>query len=592
MKNLFLPLLLCCFHLAVSQNKFANNWLLSGIGLNFNTNPVSILPNVPTKVSPFGSSFSDENGNLLFYTDGTIIYDRQNRPMPNGRNILCSSFGTTLHTSGNGELAVIMPNPTNKNLFYVFVNGHTYCGLSYSIVDMRLNGGFGDVTQKNIRLIERTNQGMVATIGNNCINSWVVVHHHIENIYYSFRINENGVNHNPVRTQIGTKFGLAGGLFLSPDSRKLVSLESLTDTSPPDPVFLYDFDVNTGNITNRRMIAEKYLFTMEFSPNSQFLYANYRAMNNTCFNLMQLDLTLPNDQIINSAVGIVCTRNNLFLNIRLAPDNKIYLIPQYYLNSNEPLKYLHTIENPNEKGANCNFRENAITLPAPPRNDDWGVFPFFARNNQLNTEGIIHNSICKTLTVNFKAPIVASTYLWNFGDNTTSTVQNPTKTYTQAGTYLVKVKIGSCEFAKTITIQKPATLNPKPALNLCPAETGNFGISPETGYTYRWFPDTGLSAANIANPSIILDNQADTVRKITYKVIATSSTNGCKDSASMVVSVSPALKKIAAGKDTTICHLQVYRLAPAGGVAPQPPAGGIISPPAGANLVGVLPYLT
>jgi len=53
-----------------------------------------------------------------------------------------------------------------------------------------------------------------------------------------------------------------------------------------------------------------------------------------------------------------------------------------------------------------------------------------------------------------------SSWLWDFGDNTTSTTQNPTKTYTAAGTYNVKLSVVNdigctADSTKTFTITTP-----------------------------------------------------------------------------------------------------------------------------------------
>jgi len=67
----------------------------------------------------------------------------------------------------------------------------------------------------------------------------------------------------------------------------------------------------------------------------------------------------------------------------------------------------------------------------------WGVIPF---------------------TVNFTSSSSgASSYLWNFGDNTTSNVQNPSHTYTNSGTYTITLLINSdspdyCVDSTSITI--------------------------------------------------------------------------------------------------------------------------------------------
>lgn len=93
------------------------------------------------------------------------------------------------------------------------------------------------------------------------------------------------------------------------------------------------------------------------------------------------------------------------------------------------------------------------------------------------------------------------TYSWNFGDATTSTQANPTKTYASAGTYTVTLtttgNLGSHTVSKTVTVSSPVvsgfTVN-----NANQALTGNsfeFTTSSPGSYTYSWDFGDGQSAS-------------------------------------------------------------------------------------------------
>ena len=47
---------------------------------------------------------------------------------------------------------------------------------------------------------------------------------------------------------------------------------------------------------------------------------------------------------------------------------------------------------------------------------------------------------CGPLTVKFTAPAGVSSYFWDFKDGSTSILENPTRTFTQAGNYLVEFR--------------------------------------------------------------------------------------------------------------------------------------------------------
>jgi PKD repeat protein len=57
----------------------------------------------------------------------------------------------------------------------------------------------------------------------------------------------------------------------------------------------------------------------------------------------------------------------------------------------------------------------------------------------------------------------ATNYLWNFGDGSTSTISNPTHTYTLAGSYLLTLKATGPDGEETVC--KLLTVEPAPAAN-------------------------------------------------------------------------------------------------------------------------------
>ncbi len=95
------------------------------------------------------SSISDRFGNLLFYSDGTTVWNRNHIVMQNGNGLFGDSSST--------QSAIIVPKPDDQNIYYIFtvdnaLDGNNF-GLNYSIIDISLDGGFGAVTEKNINLI-------------------------------------------------------------------------------------------------------------------------------------------------------------------------------------------------------------------------------------------------------------------------------------------------------------------------------------------------------------------------------------------------------------------------------------------------------
>jgi hypothetical protein len=96
-----------------------NIWYFgSYAGISFNRVKQGTIPyalnNSAMLTSEACASICDANGNLLFYTNGQTIYNRNHTVMVNGD-------GLNGHTSAF-QGALIVPQPGSDSLFYVFKN--------------------------------------------------------------------------------------------------------------------------------------------------------------------------------------------------------------------------------------------------------------------------------------------------------------------------------------------------------------------------------------------------------------------------------------------------------------------------------------
>ena len=129
---------------------------------------------------------------------------------------------------------------------------------------------------------------------------------------------------------------------------------------------------------------------------------------------------------------------------------------------------------------------------------------------------------------------------WSFGDGTTSTATNPTKTYSTAGTYIVKLIVtnaSGCKDSLTETITFSNT--PIAAFNVvgsatCSSSLGIAFNNTSTGNIASYFWNFGDgTTSTLTNPT----KQYSVAGNYAIKLIVISA-NGCKDSTSQVVSVS------------------------------------------------------
>src|ERR1700741_32877 len=138
---------LCIFFLFLAglclSQKQTNFWYFGTLaGLDFNSGAPVFMTNGALNTAEGSSSISDAAGNLLFYTDGVSVWNKNHVQMPNGSGLQGAASTT--------QSALIIPNPGNPNLFYIFTLPDEGSGnFCYSVVNMSLLSGTGDVTIKN-----------------------------------------------------------------------------------------------------------------------------------------------------------------------------------------------------------------------------------------------------------------------------------------------------------------------------------------------------------------------------------------------------------------------------------------------------------
>jgi len=428
-------------------------------GLDFNSGaPVTLLDGA-LNTREGCATISDFNGNLLFYTDGITVWNRNHLPMPNGNGLLGDPSAT--------QSAIIVPNPGNPNLYYIFTADKLKLenGINYNVVDITLNGGLGDVIQKNIQLVTPASEKLTAVTHANGTDVWVLTHDAFGDAYMAYLVTTAGVNPTPVISNLGIHltnyfyeddYHAIGYIKVSPNGEKVAAAHAGLN------VDVMDFDTATGVLTNAVAIlnaTEEYkgFFGIEFSPNSRFLYTN--SSNFT--ELYQYDLEAVD--IKNSVVSLNTTEIT-FGALQLGIDGKIYLTE--YLRPT-----LSVIENPNVKGVASNLNYSSIDLGG--RLGVLGLPPFITSYFLVN---IMVDGFCLGNPTTFESSISANpvSILWDFGDGNTSTLENPSHTYATAGDYTVSVTVTTASETKmetrNITIFETPIATTPPNIEVCVTE--------------------------------------------------------------------------------------------------------------------------
>lgn len=527
MKKLYLALctLIVCIY-SHAQNGQANNWYFGTYaGLTFNTTPPTALTNGALTTGEGCAAMSDPNGNLLFYTDGIRVWNRNHVQMTNGTGLLGDPSAA--------QSAMIVPKPGNPNFFYVFTvaaQGNP-AGFRYSEVDLTLNGGLGDVVAgtKNTLLFAPSVEKCTSVKHANGLYVWVIAHsiddddNINDNRYYAYLVTCNGVSA-PVTSDVGSQEGWPGWgcLTASPDGTKLATAMRSVGFE------LLDFSNVTGVVSNPVFLNQaNQCYGVSFSPDNSKLYGLQIGTGN----IYQWDVQAGTPAAIQASgvqIGTAGGTGSPYRGgtMQIGPDGLIYIC-QY----GQP--FLSTINSPNAAGVACNLQFNTVDLLG--RNSVLGLPPFI--QSYFDTTAVISYigvaGDCPNSQIDFTIGgnvTYFDSVRWYFGEPSsgaanTSGLLTPNHAYASAGTYDVTlIRYLDC-ISDTTTRQ--VLINPTPATPVlssnspvCPGSAINLSTA-VTGVTYSWTGPNGFS--NTAqNPSIAAATNANSG---IYSLVVTQ--NGC-----------------------------------------------------------------
>ncbi len=293
--------------------------------------------------------------------------------MPSGNSLVSFS------TSSTTQAAVIVPVIGSSTQYYIFslqyigavTTGST--NLAYSIIDMSLNNGLGDViaSETGIPLNSNLSEKMIAITGENK-NIWLIIHQRDIAQFQAYNITSKGINNTPIISNVGTFSGNDcygfGVLKASPDQKKIVCqcyqlISSYMGTE------LYDLDPATGLLSNCTVLdSTTSQYGAEFSPDNSKLYTQESLQFDSMI-IWQYNLNMPtSSEIRNSKVEIARLSTNNGTDLKLGPDGKIY----FYGSSDSSWstgssEYLDCISNPNMAGDSCGYIYHDVRLLARTR---------------------------------------------------------------------------------------------------------------------------------------------------------------------------------------------------------------------------------
>lgn len=372
-----------------------NHWQLGVSDVNFTTNP----PTVSTIANngQYGkASISDNNGNLLFYTDGQKVWNKNHVIIPDGNPF---AYPYVLGV-------VIVPNPANSSQYYIFrsiVESSLGSSLSsfytYSIVEFNVSNPLGIllninnnpeiplVTNYSLRLNDALNNQISnqfyfnpLTVAKNFNNDgyWIIIQN--QNKILSYRLDSLGFNNIPVEStftnsqtndygvnlaSIGTDIkGKSYSDFkISPSNAKLGGLTfasrggtQVFGGPPTSSFYTIDFDSSTGQLSNHVFVYSETNITtgfiinnFEFSNNSDNVYLVRFPSRLTNISTPLGEIIVKNLSNISNPIRIINQFNNSttfpsFFNYLQRDKYGNIIVSSTYSNLSRNL-FLHKIDN-------------------------------------------------------------------------------------------------------------------------------------------------------------------------------------------------------------------------------------------------------
>lgn len=437
----------------LSTAKVGARWYFGkNAGLNFNTLPPAAVTNGAINTLEGCASICDNSGNLIFYTDGITVFNKNHAAMPLG-------FPLDGDPSA-AQSAVIVPKPGSNTEYYIFTvpfRDNNAIGLKYSIVDMSLNAGLGDVPIKNVPLFQPSTERLAAVPHENGIDYWTLAHEWNSDAFYAYKTSATGLNLTPVVSNAGSpivgtgtedaigtiKFNLTGKAFVLTQFFsgvvELFGFDKATGKVSPNPITLGPIPDAYGAEFSADG-TKVYVSTLKNQGAQSFVYQ---------FNLLANDIPASRQTIYNTDSQLGA--------LQIGPDGKIYV-------AINDASALGVINRPNLAGAASNF---VAVGPALGGKQSRLGLPNFIYDQLLPVNAVVKplgtNALCGGNVTLQATPPGAASYAWFMNGTPIAGATSVTYNTTQPGSYSVKVTTtagcASVSEAYVVTTVTALTLN-------------------------------------------------------------------------------------------------------------------------------------
>jgi gliding motility-associated-like protein len=510
----------CC--LPARAQKETNFWILGpNAALDFNHSPPRATQDIRIPgAGPAGvQAMADKDGRLLFYTDGLNVYTRTGTVMPNGGSIVSLPQGVSGKVVAHS--VALVPKPGSPYEYYVFTS-HTIGVVFqtyYSLVDMRLNGGLGDVARKEVGEMGWPYLTTRTIVTGNCDQShfWVIFSSLTDRVFHAIKVDERGISPMPVISPPpSTSYNPARiiGYRMSPQGDRIMWKES-----DVGGFLIGDFSMETGQISNSKLVpapvSQATLYD-EFSSDGRMLYVVGEERQGEK-QILQFDVGSGDPATILQSRYVVHTGKSNPVNMQLGSDGKIYV--QHEGTGTEG-GFLTVIHRPNSAGAASGYDPMPFLRGTSFRLPNY-ITSFLQEHGPsgIPARAGADAVVCQGQPHRLGDPSAdpSLTYSWSPAAHLSDpSSPSPTFRYDEAVTdsaktltYTLTVGRGNCQNTDTVRVK----VYPQPTASLsgtrsvCPrVEGAQYRVEePVEGHSYRWQVGGGTLTSGQGTASVTVD---------------------------------------------------------------------------------------
>ncbi|MEO7176743.1 MAG: M43 family zinc metalloprotease [Saprospiraceae bacterium] len=343
----------------------ANNWIFGRdeVYVDFNSGtPVEIpIPNGPF-IADEGVAIANDplTGQLLFYTDGAYLYDK------NHVQVIGSFFGF-FSSSSTQKLTLLKPG--QDSIWYIFLpdafrssdpKNDSLSELHVITINMKLNNGLGNVINKTRVLLKPVTEKVTAVRHCNGVDWWILSLEAGSNKLHAWLLDSSGIHEPSVVSTMNQTSGFfegkAGQLVASSNQLLTAAAIRYENSDTFGIIELSKFDPTSGLIEYIGTIDSiRTPYGVAFSPSEKFLYfSSLPSWQNTQQGVYQIPVDKIFGHIALSTATLISSDKHSG-ELQLGPDRKLYI-------SRIETNYISVIKDPDLPFPLCDYVQKGVVF--------------------------------------------------------------------------------------------------------------------------------------------------------------------------------------------------------------------------------------